>query len=159
MVKIVSITNISKLTQKNTNHRTTINWWSLSNLGCLNSVFLILPRGIVDFVNLWPLQQWVSSLLFLLVLYTGVLRFLNWFKYTKKYFTVFTRKNCLLLFFLDILINIIIDVVVLHYQTPIYILNLVQMCPISLSPIIIIIEIVIFYYWTHWNKNKNPCIK
>ncbi len=112
----------------------------VSGTGNTPSIFKVIE----DFISVWPLHQWISTLVTLGLFYLLILRWID-----KK---VFNWKVGIILYILDIVLNLSIDILVLHYAVPIFLLKMVQMCPLSLSAIIILIEGIIYYFF--FNKKK-----
>lgn len=119
--------------------------------GYLSASETLLDR-IHNFLSIWTLQQWAKSLvgmgaLYFLIMYVG------YFYYCQSYFNV-SRISPLLvlgLVALDFTLNMILGFAMVefgHAGQGLY--DLMHQCPISLSPIIFVIEMI----WLHFYLQK-----
>lgn len=120
---------------------------------------LSLPMKIKDFINtlseffqIWPLQQWIFSLLGLIFSYLITINLYNK-RLKKKELEPISKKGCFWMIFIDLLINLIVG---LYYFKKIKLpMGIIMLkCPIAISPIIFIIEFFLVCLW----KNRHTII-
>ena len=120
-----------------------------NNLGLnLNFVFLFLfdlDKKLVEFICIWPPYQWVTSLLSLVLMYWFVGRWYN--KRLEKEGGWISAKARILMIFFDLFINLCIGLYYMDYRETIMGV-LMMRCPISISPLIFVLEFLVFviYY-------------
>jgi len=99
----------------------------------------------VDFLYLWPLEQWIFSLITLLLLYVFAGHY-----YNKKlmasggWISVRTR---VIMIILDLVLNLVIGVYYMQYRETLFGAFMMR-CPIAISPLIFGLEflVVVWYY-------------
>ena len=109
-----------------------------------NIIFLFLfdfDRKLVDFVCIWPPLQWVTSLVSLVLMYWFVGRWYN--KRLEKEGGWISAKARILMIFFDLFVNLGIGIYYMdHRETIIGVL--MMRCPIAISPLIFILEFLVF---------------
>jgi len=105
------------------------------------SLMMFVPQEkLINFFNIWPLEQWVSSLVGLVLLYYFATYLYNQrlIKYDLK--MVFTVRFWMI--FSDLLINLGVGLYYLEYRDTMMGMLMVK-CPIAISPFIFVIEFLV----------------
>lgn len=102
--------------------------------------FGIPTNKLIEFFNLWPAQQWISSLLGLVLLYA----FTTWCynKRLRRYNLQMTFAFQFWMICSDLILNLIIGLYYMQHRNTV-LGALTVTCPISLSPAIFILELII----------------
>ena len=95
---------------------------------------------LIEFFSLWPAQQWISSLLGLVLLYV----FTTWCynKRLRRYDLQMTFAFQFWMICTDLILNLIIGLYYMQHRNTV-LGALTVTCPISLSPAIFVIELII----------------
>lgn len=120
---------------------------NFNNKSKLAMICFINMEGVTHFINLWPLEQWIYSLIALGVFYIGLIQLFRKFTANKRFKEIFTVQACCGLYLLDIFLNIGFDIIILYGTKTSVLFKMVEACPISFSPVIIIVEGIFFYYY------------
>ena len=119
-----------------------------------NVIVLMFPtETLIEFFNLWPLNQWISSLVGLVVLYWYTTKLYNK-RLSIKCNTELSISLRIYMIFSDLIINLVVGLFYMnHRETALG--QLMVQCPIAISPLIYIIELVIvIYYYEIYKKAK-----
>jgi len=113
--------------------------------------FEILFLNFKEFFSIWPLFQWITSLIGLIVLYWITGYYYNkWLSSSGGWLNIKTR--CWLIV-TDLSINLILGLYYMNYrQTTMGII--MMKCPIAISPIIFCLELLCVYCWYYVQKKK-----
>lgn len=142
--------------------------WNLCIMSCGNTkkahykknfiICIAFPSDrLLEFFYLWPLQQWISSLVGLIVLYAFTTSFYN--KRLRRYGLEMSFSFQAWMIFSDLFLNLIIGLYYMQHRNTI-LGALTITCPISLSPAIFIIELIIliaikeYQIWDESRKSK-----
>jgi len=110
-----------------------------------------LTARLAEFYQLWPLHQWISSLVGLIVLYWITGYFYNkWLSHHGGWLN-WERRIWLIIF--DFSINLILGIYYMNYRETV--LGAIMLkCPIAISPLIFILELVCFYMYSRFVKKN-----
>jgi len=136
---------------------------SCSTLSNVLPLLVIIPNDLketlITFGNCWPIEQWMYSLLglvllyfMLFILYNYMATYLNKIYKYKLYVLSLNLRICLLL--MDIIINIIVDILILYICPITFLSKLILKCPISLSPFILLGELIIMCIYSYIKNNN-----
>lgn len=104
-----------------------------------------------EFYNLWPLHQWISSLAGLIALYWVTGYYYN--KWLSDKGGWLDWKMRIWLIISDLTINLMLGIYYMnHRETAMGVVML--KCPIAISPLIFILELVCFYIYYRFGKNR-----
>jgi len=108
---------------------------------------------IIRFVNIWPVSQWLWSLLSLVLIYILFSHIYNkWF--AKKIGYYMSNKLIVNLIVFDVVLNFIIGVYYMGHRDTAFGLFMLK-CPIAISPFIFMIEfIIIIILFLIFNRKK-----
>ena len=106
-----------------------------------------------EFIHIWSLTQWLSSLLGLIVLY--VIAGMLYNKYlSEKGGTLSYKQICYLMLF-DLTVNLIVGVLVMGMPYRSWVLGQFMLtCPIAISPAIFILELSLVYCVSRYFYNQ-----
>lgn len=106
-----------------------------------------------EFFYLWPLDQWVSSLVGLVIMYWMIG---NWYnKRLKAEGGWISWQARISMITLDLLINFVLGLYYMDHRGTVM-GDLMVSCPIAISPVIFFIEFAVFvYYYRTYKMNKN----
>jgi hypothetical protein len=110
---------------------------------------------IIQFFQLWGTQQWIWSVGVLVMSYSAFLnRIFNQIclKYTGKPWL--TLRQRMYVIALDLTVNVIIGMLVLHYIPCSGLAIFLHQCPIALSPVIFAGEVIVLYVYCYLNRQK-----
>lgn len=110
-----------------------------------------LITRLTEFYHLWPLQQWVSSLVGLIALYWATGYFYNRWLSDKGGWLSWERRIWLIAY--DFLINLSLGLYYMNYRETVLGAMMLK-CPIAISPLIFILELVCFYIYCRFFINK-----
>lgn len=113
----------------------------------VNSENRTWSESMVQLLQVWSLNQWILTIMGMFSLY--YLLFLTWNRFARickihfgiKIYILSIRARTYLLFF-DLIFNLFIDICVFYYMPGGTLEELIFKCPISLSPFILIGEII-----------------
>jgi len=122
---------------------------SISNNNSNDSVY----KKFIDFINIWPFTQWVFSLLTLILMYWLIG---SW--YNKKLLSQggwISWKIRIIMIIIDLMLNLVVGIYFMGARDTLM-GELMVRCPIAISPIIFVIEFIIFiwYYKKYVLKKK-----
>ncbi len=121
-----------------------------------NQVIFIIAlstKTLIEFVNLWPLEQWFFSLAGLILLYWLTTKIYNK-RLKKKYNTELSNSFRAYMILSDLLINLALGLYYLSYRNT-ALGQLMISCPIAVSPLIFIVELMFVIFWYEvYSKNK-----
>lgn len=105
----------------------------------------ILPLNLInirllEFFNIWPIEQWISSLFGLVLMYWVATGFYN--KRLKNYKLEMSFKFRFWMILSDLLINLGLGLYYLGYRETIM-GQLMLKCPIAVSPVIFVVELLV----------------
>ena len=108
-----------------------------------NILDMFSKENIIEFVNVWPLEQWISSLIGLVVLYWLTGRLYN--KWLAPYGGWLSGKARILLILSDLGINGLVGLYSLKFLKNTAFGSFMMKCPIAISPAIFMIELIIVF--------------
>lgn len=121
-----------------------------NSLGLVHNGFPIIPMflniqnewliKLIDFFHLWPISQWVSSLIGLVLMYWFAIKYYN--KRLIKHKNEMSNSFMFWMIASDLLINLAVGLYYMEYRNTI-LGALTCQCPIAFSPFIFIIEFLI----------------
>lgn len=132
---------------KNLNKKNNIKKKNVLHNQVVSLILITLPReALIEFINLWPVEQWVTSLMGLVLMYWWATKFYN--KRLQKYDLSMTVAIRFWMIFSDLAINLALGLYYLGYRETVM-GQLMIKCPIAVSPVIFLIEFILldFYYW------------
>lgn len=109
---------------------------------------------LIKFFNIWPLEQWVSSLIGLVLLYYFATYLYN--QRLLKYNLEMSFSFRFWMIFSDLLINLGVGLYYLEYRDTIMGMLMVK-CPIAISPFIFVIEllvVILIKEYEIYNQNR-----
>jgi hypothetical protein len=115
-------------------------------------------ENVIEFFNLWPLEQWISSLIGLVILYWFTGRLYN--KWLAKYGGWLSWRTRIVLILSDLGLNGFIGLYSLKFLKETAFGAFMMKCPIAISPAIFGIELVVVFslqcyrWWKGKNKEK-----
>jgi hypothetical protein len=122
---------------------------------CSNFLLLsILPaswfENIKAFYQIWPLSQWITSLITLILLYWITGYYYNkWLSDRGGWLTFQTR---VWLIISDLVINLALGLYYMHHRNTL-LGTIMLKCPIAISPVIFLCEMICVYvYYRYWKK-------
>jgi len=114
-----------------------------------DSAQLIWHR-IIEFYRIWPLHQWISSLITLIILYWGTGKLYNrWLSNKGGWLTWQTRMY---LIATDLSMNFVIGVHYMYFRDT-FMGQFMLTCPIALSPFIFLIELFCVYLFHRFSNS------
>jgi uncharacterized membrane protein len=116
-------------------------------------VIAFTTKTLVEFFQLWPLEQWVFSLIGLVLLYWATTKAYNK-RLKRKYNTELTIQVRVYMIVSDLVINLALGLYYLNYRET-TLGQLMVSCPIAVSPLIFIVELILVIMWYEiYKKNK-----
>lgn len=116
-------------------------------------VIAFTTKTLIEFFQLWPLEQWVYSLIGLVLLYWATTKIYNK-RLKRKYNTELTVYFRVYMIVSDLLINLALGLYYLSYRET-TLGQLMVSCPIAVSPLIFIVELILVIFWYEiYKKNK-----
>ena len=112
--------------------------------------FITIKNLCLNFVKIWPLQQWIWFLGGLIAFYIGVWKLFNYSRWIKMIGKL-TRNNIIFLMFLDFAIKLVIGMVCMH---PALRNTSFGVFMLAISPMIFMIEISLMYWSVKHFLNK-----
>lgn len=107
---------------------------------------------ITEFYHLWPLHQWISSLAGLILLYWVTGYYYNKWLSDKGGWLDWNTRIWLIIS--DLTINLVLGLYYLnHRETAMG--TMMLKCPIAISPLIFILELICFYMYYRFVKGSN----
>jgi len=125
-----------------------------------NSLLFFFPeewrKTLLDFYHIWPLTQWITSLITLILLYwiTGYL-YNKWLSARGGWLNF---KMRVWLIISDLLINLSLGLYYMHYRDTLM-GGIMLKCPIAISPIIFLLELICVYMYYRFWKTKEKQTK
>jgi len=117
----------------------------------IHPMIVKLGEQFVAFVALWPPTQWITSLIVLIFLYWKVGTWYN--QYLADDGGWLTTKSRIALIIVDLMINIVLGMYYMQYRESIM-GQIMLRCPIAISPGIFLLELLCFYLYCRFWKQK-----
>ena len=109
-----------------------------------------LLQTLIDFYHIWPWHQWLLSLTSLILLYWVTGHFYNKWLSDRGGWLDFKLRVWLIIS--DLVMNLALGLYYMHHRDTIM-GNIMVRCPIAISPVIFILEIICVYiYYRFWTK-------
>jgi len=102
-----------------------------------------------EFFHLWPLQQWISSLVGLILLYWITGYYYNKWLSDRGGWLSWERRIWLIL--LDFSVNLFLGIYYMNYRETV-LGAMMLTCPIAISPLIFLMELICFYMYSRFVK-------
>lgn len=109
-----------------------------------------------EFYHLWPLSQWISSLVSLILLYWVTGYYYN--KWLSNKGGWLDWKMRIWLIVSDLTINLILGLYYLNHRDTVMGVIMLK-CPIAISPLIFVLELTCVYIYYRFGKNRSSKIK
>lgn len=114
---------------------------------------LNIMKLLQEYFHIWPLFQWTTSLLTLIVVYWMSGYFYN--KYLSEKGGWMNAKTRVIMIFVDLMLNFILGIYYMNYRETVIGALMIQ-CPVFLSPIFWIVELLCFYiYYRNQFSSEN----
>jgi len=104
----------------------------------------------VTFINIWPISQWVFSLITLVIMYWLIGLWYN--QRLKKQGGWISWQARLIMIFLDLTINLVLGIYYMSARET-FMGQIMLRCPIAISPLIFLIEFLVFVWY--YKKTNN----
>lgn len=117
----------------------------------IHPVMTKLGEQFIAFVTLWPPTQWITSLFVLIFLYWKAGTWYNQYLADKGGWL--TTKSRIALISADLIINIALGMYYMQYRESIM-GQIMLRCPIAISPVIFLLELLCFYLYCRFWKQK-----
>jgi hypothetical protein len=136
------------------NFKTTVLIINVKKKKAIIFFFKKLYRQFIKFMKIWPLGQWISSLITLVILYLGAGSYYNKkLRQSGGWLTMYQRIYIILI---DLLVNLSIGMYYMNYRDTLLGSFMLE-CPIAISPFIFLIELAIVHWY--YKKYTLPKIK
>jgi hypothetical protein len=107
---------------------------------------------LVTFVSIWPMHQWIFSLITLILMYWVIGRWYN--KKLKRQGGWISWQTRVVMIFIDLIINLVLGIYYMGSRDTIM-GEIMLRCPIAISPLIFLIEFLVFiWYYKKYVLNK-----
>jgi hypothetical protein len=121
-------------------------------------IFTIPPKSgekffkqVIDFYHIWPLGQWIGSLVGLILLYLVTGYYYNKWLSDKGGWLDMKTRVWLILF--DLSLNFALGLYYMNHRETI-LGSIMMRCPIAISPGIFLIELICFYFYSRYFRKS-----
>lgn len=117
------------------------------------TAYFFFPQLVIDYFSIWPLFQWVTSLLTLILMYWASGYFYN--KYLAEEGGWMDAKARIIMILVDLILNFALGIYYMNYRDT-FIGALMVQCPIFCSPLFWLVELLCFFLYTRFFLKNSP---